>query len=282
MRVWPRSLGPLVLLALALVATPAAAQEIHAPQCLLGCPQGGQASDDVIFRDLYVLRSNDRTKLADWVAYRVDAVGMSGDEDGRNWKADPWLAPGETLEPEDYTGANAALHTDRGHQAPLATIDGFETWRTSNYLSNITPQASALNQGPWQRLEAAERAFVSLGRGPVLYVVTGPYYQGGGDQLPGADEPHAVPAGYWKVVADLRGDRLRVASFVFAQDTPSDADYCGGLTFLDAVEALSGYRFFHGRDARPEVGLVEDDPLFLSSIGCPGASPRPLSVALSQ
>ena len=260
----------------------AAAQGIHGPQCLLGCPLGGQASDDLIFRDLYVLRANDRTKLADWVAYRVDLPGMTGGDTERDWAADPWLAEDETLEPDDYRGAHAALGTDRGHQAPLASIDGYDSWPTSNYLSNITPQRSGLNQGPWRYLEEAERDFVRLGRGRELFVMTGPYYQGGGELLPGADEPHAVPAGYWKVIADLRGDTLRVASFIFGQETPRSASYCDQLTLLQSVEALSGYLFFHGRDARPAVGLEEQDDLFFSALGCPGASPQPLSAALNR
>ena len=59
--------------------------------------------------------------------------------------------------PDDYTGANAALGTDRGHQAPLASFAGTDHWRDTNVLSNITPQASALSQGPWARLETRVR-----------------------------------------------------------------------------------------------------------------------------
>lgn len=48
--------------------------------CLHGCPTGASAINDVIVREIYTLSSNDFTKQADWVAYRVtpDTIGSSG------------------------------------------------------------------------------------------------------------------------------------------------------------------------------------------------------------
>ena len=103
-----------------------------------------------------------------------------------------------TLEPDDYRGANAALQTDRGHQAPLAAFTGTDHWRETNYLSNITPQSSGLNQGPWVRIETAAR---NLARQNAIYVMTGPLYEREMPDLPGADEAHQVPSGYWKTAS---------------------------------------------------------------------------------
>ena len=132
------------------------ASELHADLCPYGCPAGASRTNDVLVREIYVLSSNDTTKFADWVAYRVteDSIGPT---DVRRWKADPALSEDETLEPDDYRGAHAELQTDRGHQAPLASFTGTSAWETTNYLSNITPQKSALNQGPWKGLEDAVR-----------------------------------------------------------------------------------------------------------------------------
>ena len=118
---------------------PAYAQELHADLCLHGCPSGSPATNDVVIRDIYILSSNDMTKLADWVAYRVSKSTI-GTTERRVWRPDPWLADNETLEPADYTDANSALKTDRGHQAPLASLTSTDNWETTNYLSNITPQ----------------------------------------------------------------------------------------------------------------------------------------------
>ena len=119
-----------------------------------GYPKGTPKTNDMIIRDNYALSSNDATKFADWVCYVLDNEIISGDvKTKRNWKADPWLADNETLEPDDYKDAHSILQVDRGHQAPLASFKGTKSWSETNYLSNITPQKSELNQGPWKQLE---------------------------------------------------------------------------------------------------------------------------------
>ena len=147
----------------------------------------------------------------------------------------------ETLEEDDYTGAFRALRTDRGHQAPLASFAGTTFWRVTNILSNITPQKSALNQGPWLRLETAVRDAAYALRG--VYVVTGPIFDPDEDsmQLPGADERHSVPTGYFKVVADRNG---RLTAFLFDQDASRNMDHCDGVVPLRSVEAASGLDLF--------------------------------------
>jgi DNA/RNA endonuclease G (NUC1) len=93
--------------------------EIHCKHFIHGIPYGTSDTNDLIIRDGYALSSNDRSKFADWVAYRLEPLMLIGDSDvNRNWTADPWLSDEETLEPEDYRGAYESIHTDRGHQVP--------------------------------------------------------------------------------------------------------------------------------------------------------------------
>jgi endonuclease G len=228
-------------LLLSLKIPPALAQdaEVHTFHCLHSCPVGAPASSDLIVREIYTLSSNDDTKFADWVAYRItpQTIGPSG---GRAWRADPWLAPNETLEPADYTGAPAALSIDRGHQAPLASFSGTARPEDTNFLSNITPQAAALNQGPWVRLEDAERAFVRRSAGPV-YVLTGPLFERVMRPLPRADEAHRVPSGYWKIVMTEDG---RLSAFIMDQGMARNAPHCGARAPLTDIERRSALRFF--------------------------------------
>lgn len=181
-----------------LFAAPARADdaELHTFHCLHGCPMGASSTNDLIVREIYTLSSNDRTKFADWVAYRVtrDTVGRSL---GRRWQADPWLGTVETLEPDDYDGAPQALRIDRGHQAPLAAFSGTPFAEDTNILSNITPQSAALNQAPWQYLEAQERDLVTrpLAEFPVeaVYVLTGPLYERVMPEMPMPGGAQAAP-----------------------------------------------------------------------------------------
>jgi endonuclease G len=229
----------LMLLSYNVPAALAQDAEVHTFHCLHSCPVGAPATNDLIVREIYTLSSNDDTKFADWVAYRItpQTIGSSG---ARAWRADPWLAPRETLEPPDYNGAPAALSIDRGHQAPLASFSGTAHPEDTNVLSNITPQAAALNQGPWVRLETAERALVQRSAAPV-YVLTGPLYERDMRPLPRADEPHRVPSGYWKVVMTQDG---RLSSFVMDQGMARNAPHCGARAPLADIERRSGLQFF--------------------------------------
>lgn len=235
---------------------------LHTFHCLHGCPVGAPANDDLIVREIYTLASNPVTKLADWVAYRVtpDTVGPSQQ---RNWQADPALAPDETLEEDDYDGASAALHVDRGHQAPLAAFSGTPFWADTNVMSNITPQASALNQGAWQRLEARENTLAVEGK-LAVYVLTGPLFERLMAPLPAGPALHRVPSGYWKVVATADG---RMTAFLFDQQTPRGADYCAMRAPLEEVVLRTRLVLFPG-PSTPAAWRPLD-----SELGCAGEAP---------
>jgi endonuclease G len=220
-------------------------QEIHCKHFFYGYPAGTPRTNDLIIRDIYALSNNDQTKFADWVAYRLDKKTVNGKrKTSRRWKPDPWLSPSETLEPEDYKGAYRALHTDRGHQAPLASFDGTPDWPQTNYLSNITPQKSALNRGLWVLLEKRVRKLVN--KFGEVYVMTGPLYNSRMPSLPGADEPHKVPSGYWKIICIKPKHSLNsiiTAAYIFPQNTPRRGSLSQYMVSIDEVERQSGLDF---------------------------------------
>ncbi|MFJ5320320.1 DNA/RNA non-specific endonuclease [Pectobacterium parvum] len=164
--------------------------------CLVGCPTGG--SSQTLVRNTYTLNNNSGTKFANWVAYTITKSSQASNCP-RVWKQDPNLPVADTLAPAAYTGANAALAVDRGHQAPLAGLCGNSTPETLNYLSNITPQKAALNQGAWVRLEDKERALANSAGVSGVYSVTGPLFEKNIATLPAAPTVQ-IPSGYWKVI----------------------------------------------------------------------------------
>jgi endonuclease G, mitochondrial len=228
--------------------------EIHCKHFIYGYPKGSPATNDLIIRDAYALSSDDSTKFAEWVAYLVDSVSIQGDKKDRKWAADPWLGENETLEPNDYTGAAEALKVDRGHQAALASVKGARDWESSNYLSNITPQRSILNQGLWKNVEDLERDLVAVyGK---VYVLTGTLYQKAMPPLPKADEPHVVPSGYWKVVTVFKPDGSpETISFMFSQDTPKNDDIKKYITSIDEIEKAAHLDIFPEMDEQKEKKL---------------------------
>ncbi|MEL7833022.1 DNA/RNA non-specific endonuclease [Fodinibius sp. Rm-B-1B1-1] len=98
-------------------------------------------------------------------------------------------------------GAYSKLNIHRGHQAPLAGLDGRDSFYQTNYLSNITPQKANLNSGSWRVLESRLRGILEEETIRSVYVMTGPLYEKEMPSLPEADEDHKIPNGYWKIVA---------------------------------------------------------------------------------
>src|SRR5688572_10660966 len=81
----------------------AADSEFYTFHCLWGCPLGAPATNDTIVREIYTLSSNDLTKMADWVAYRITPQTNAASQDSRNYRIDPWLDPTDTLAEPQYS-----------------------------------------------------------------------------------------------------------------------------------------------------------------------------------
>lgn len=242
----------------------AADSELYTFHCLWGCPVGAPATNDTIVREIYTLSSNDLTKMADWVAYRVTPQTIAASQGKRNYRIDEWIDPSETLAEAQYESAPTALRIDHGHQAPLAAFSGTPFWDDTNYNSNMTPQASALNQGPWQRLEGWERN-VTLSTGGALYVYTGPLYERRMKPLPAGPKYHRVPSGYWKVIALPDG---RMSAFIMDQNTPRNANHCDYRVPLVEVELRSRLFLFPRRGAS-ELSTLDN------LLGCKSPPPAP-------
>ena len=240
------------------------AGQAEAANCVFGCPVGN--SDDIINRPIYSLQNNSETKFADWVAYQVTDQTINGPSRSRSWKADPSLAANVTLEPKDYTGAYNSIGTDRGHQVPLASFSNTSHWAMTNYLSNITPQKSDLNRGPWKNLEAAVRNIAGTGQN--VFVVTGPLYERPFAVLPGADEDHTVPSGYFKVVITKNADDVAASAFIFEQETARGADFCNFETTVDVVESRSGFNIMPNLSEAQQTTVEEAIGGLASSLGC--------------
>ena len=83
--------------------------------------------------------------------------------------------------------------------------------------------------------------------GHIVYVITGPLYEKEMPKLPGADEEHRIPSGYFKIIIhQAQGNdpkTLQTAAFIFPQDTPGHAPLAGFLVTIDEVERRSGLDF---------------------------------------
>lgn len=249
----------MVIAALCLVSGSAFAEN-----CLLNCPTG--KSGQVVTRQIYTLQNNAKTKFADWVAYKVTKSTIDGPSRTRTWKADPLIAAANTLEPADYTNANEVLGVDRGHQVPLANFSNSPYWADTNYLSNITPQAANLNQGAWVRLEDAERVIARTGKD--LYVVSGPLYERNFGTLPGADESHVIPSGYFKVLMTNVNGTISASAYIMEQDLAKTASFCPREVTIDEVERRAGINIMPALESYREPTIEGQVGGLKKALGC--------------
>jgi len=201
--------------------------------CGAGCPTGG--SNRMLIRQVYTLNNNGTTKFANWVAYKITKASQASGR-SRNWRRDPDLPVDDTLAPAAYNNANNVLAVDRGHQAPLASLAGHSDWAALNYLSNITPQKSALNQGAWARLENQERVLANKPDVRAVYVVTGPLFEQDYGALPAAPSVK-IPSGYWKVIFINNGPQSgQFAAFIMQQTLTRAANFCDYQVTVSEIE----------------------------------------------
>ncbi len=234
--------------------------------CAVGCPAGGSAL--TINRAAYSLNNNGETKFANWVAYRITKDTPASGRP-RNWRVDPDIPEGQTLVPKDYTGASVALKVDRGHQANLASMGGVADWETLNYLSNITPQKSELNQGAWAALEDRERSLSKRADVDEVHVLTGPLYERYIGTLPGTATPHTIPSGYWKIIfVGTTPEAGLYAAFIMQQETPRGASYCSSQTTVDEIEKRAGLTVWSNLPTSVQASLKSRPGHLAATIGC--------------
>jgi len=231
--------------------------------CPTSCPTGAPESNNVVDRESYIISHNATRKMADWVAYVVNTSTIGGSKT-RSWRSDPDISAIRRLEPSDFTYAHAQIGTDRGHLAPLASLSAYSTWKELNYLSNITPQRSELNQGPWRILEERVRNLAERSDVDNVYVVTGTLYEFFYAELPNADEEHQIPSHYWKVVYWRDGSETKTAAFILGQYTPRGANFCDYSFTINDVEERAGLNIHPGlwNTTESHTGKL------LSELGC--------------
>jgi len=236
---------------------------VNSPLCVdNACPTGTKAGDQIVKHKITILANNPNTKFADWVAYKVEAQNIDGPNREREWRQDPMLPEDDTLPPSAYKDVEKKFDCDRGHQAPLASFKGVSNYYVVNYLSNITPQKSDLNEGTWKNLEGAVRKYAESS-GESLYVVTGPYYAKGKKPeklLPNYEGTIMMPDGYFKVIAKKDGQGFSASVFLMPQTTPRHANFCDLTGTLDKVKELTGLAVF---SKKPKGNLN-------SQLGCKG------------
>jgi endonuclease G len=221
---------------LALSADAAQIPAACSTQAPWGAPTWSSAEPTLtpLCRTAYVVLHDDMKLVPDFVSWQLTAEHATGCAARINsFAPDPDLLQGHRAELADYKGHPGF---DRGHFAPNADFAwDADVERQSFYLSNMSPQASHLNQWEWEQLEAATRAWTL--QHPTLIVMDGPIWTGPAETI-GPDHV-AIPAAYWKVVVDAATHEA--AAFVMKNEPTAKGDLSPFLVSNAMVEQAAGF-----------------------------------------
>jgi DNA/RNA endonuclease G (NUC1) len=236
-----------------------------------GIPADSDPSDDfIVTRDQYTASFNGNRGIPNWVSFNLEATHTGTQSRCECFTYDPALpAAFPRYTTADYTGAGAfhGYGIDRGHlvrsfDRTAGSLDNATTF----YFSNIIPQASDNNQGPWGDLELYLGNLAQSGDRE-LYVIAGASGSKGTIKNEGLI---TIPTHTWKVAVIMprnhglanvdSHDDVQVIAVIMPNDAGIDGvDWNTYRTSVNAIETLSGYDLLallpDGVEALVETGL---------------------------
>lgn len=135
---------------------------------LLGNPSnaGTDPNNFLVSRPQHVMSYNRAQGGPNWVSWHLDSSNLGTQRRG-NFMPDPLLPPDMQIRPNDYRGSGY----DRGHVCPSGDRTASKEDNDATFvMSNMLPQAAALNQQVWKDLEEYERYLTESNE---LYIIAG-------------------------------------------------------------------------------------------------------------
>ncbi|HUQ09404.1 MAG TPA: DNA/RNA non-specific endonuclease [Steroidobacteraceae bacterium] len=265
------------------VAIPSATAQ-YANNTEFGEPLDSDPTDDwIIERPQYTSSWNPNRGSPNWVSYELEATHFGAEDRCDCFTMDAELPSSLTrLTTADYTDAGAfhSYGIDRGHLArSFDRTSGSLDNATTFYLSNIVPQASDQNQGPWAQLENYLGDFARL-QDREVYVIAGVAGNKGTLKNEGKI---VIPTHTWKValivprdhgLADVHDYRDVQVVAVIMPNEPGvrNVPWQTYQTTVDAVEALSGYDLLALLEDGTEAAVESGTQPPIASVTAPASS----------
>ena len=226
-----------------------------------------------------------------WTAYSLTASDVLDTRASSDWKYYPTSVIPAAYQvsvtgnsyPSNYPNTDFSLSEGnlfaRGHQIPAGDRKNDDDKAQTYYVTNQTPQIqNRFNQGIWQNLEDAGRAFVTgseenFRQTDVLYIVTGPCYQktGGSEKVytlksdSASVTPNEVPIPnyYWKAFLKVRKNSsgnivsAMAIGFWFDHKEYNSGSYTDSehIVSVDQIESWTGFDLFANLPDSIEPGV---------------------------
>lgn len=197
----------------------------------------------------YSVLFDTKNRVPYWVAFPLHPAYMDGGNRTDAWGHDPIIP--KNVQPNLRSGWDSKTY-NRGHL--LASADRSATAtinRTTFYYTNMAPQNSNMNSGPWGKLEEKVRTWSKQNGYDTLYVVTGCI-------LPKSPEPFvyvkdndgknsAVPKYLYKALLRKNKNSNSYSSIVFKMENTSTSgayDNSKNIISVEELEKETGFTFF--------------------------------------
>jgi len=184
----------------------------------------------------FTVNFNPEHRQPNYVAWELTAEETDGPVPrNKKFTEDPSVEGCASL--DDYRNSGY----DRGHMAPAGDMKWDKRAMDACFmLTNICPQASALNSGAWKKLEEKTRLWAQ--RDSALIIICGPILTDRLTRSIGSGKI-SVPSRFFKVILAPHSSPPRAIAFIMP-----NAKVPGGMqqtvTTVDAVEQITGYDFF--------------------------------------
>lgn len=178
---------------------------------------------------------NKSTRVPNWVGWELLRSETDGaiSRSNKFWE-DEQVEGCASL--QDYRGSGY----DRGHMCPAAD----QKWSAKAMadcfvLTNMAPQAHALNGGAWKTLEEKERLWAQ--RDSAIVIVAGPVYTSDSPETIGAGV--RVPDAFYKVLLAPYVEKPRAIGFIYP-NMSAPGNMQNYVVTVDEVERITGMDFF--------------------------------------
>ncbi len=248
------------------LATPLATNRLFCAGLPVRLPDSTTAPKDitVLNKKGFVIGYSPSLRHPVWVAYKTYPV------------RDAVMPPRPTGFKPDPQARNSPQHKDyaktgynRGHMAPnlaIASRYGKEAQNQTFLTSNICPQRSGLNQGPWYDLEFRISELWPDCYGDV-WVITGAITAPDGKRLASGV---SIPTAFYQIVVAQEKSRLRAFAVYMPQNIPRRAYARSTLVSIDEIEKLAGFDFLADLPDAVETPLEAATPTRLWPAGPSG------------
>lgn len=198
-------------------------------------PQG--KNHEVIHHQAYTLSYLEEHEQAEWVAYLLT----------KDMLQIPNVVRADEFLPDNMVSTNSAVHSDytrsgytRGHLVPAGDMAHDDNvMKESFFMSNISPQKRAFNNGIWKELEENIR-YWAKDKGELI-IITGPVLNNIVKKI--GKNRVSVPHAFYKIVMDVKNEEM-IGYIIPNEVSEEPLEYY--MVPVDSIEKVTEIDFFNG------------------------------------